>query len=393
MANIPSIKQLFSDVSSDLINKLDLSDNDLKKVLNAFSAVMAGQFKLAYLFLGGIQDELFPDTANTASNGGTLDRQGLIYLNRIRTPETSGYFQLEITGEIGSTLRKDITFKSNDDSLNPSQIYILDQEKTITTVPDFIEVRSIKGGSDVLLEVEDTLTITEPVIGIEKIVKVNTIVSQPLSEESVADYRADIIQSRQLEPQGGSRTDYRLWASDAQGVRLVFPYVKELEAGTVQVYVEATTEDSEDGLGTPTEALLNSVKDVIYFNPDDTLSINERGRIPIQATLEVLPIFLNPVDIEINNLDTFTSEIKASIKSNIEIYLKEVRPFVSGADLARNKNDILYSAKLQSVVTDTITSSNFFTEFNVLVNGVSQVSFSFSRENIPYLRNLTINGV
>ena len=56
--------------------------------------------------------------------------------------------------------------------------------------------------------------------------------------------------------------------------------------------------------------------------------------------------------------------------------------------LLRNKNDILYSARLQSVVTDVLDASNFFTSFEMRVNGVLLNSFQFGGANIPYLRNL-----
>jgi hypothetical protein len=71
--------------------------------------------------------------------------------------------------------------------------------------------------------------------------------------------------------------------------------------------------------------------------------------------------------------------------------LKSVRPFVAGGDLERNRNDILYAARLQSLVADVLSASNGFTTFDMFVNGALQDSFLFSRENIPYLRNLSIN--
>jgi hypothetical protein len=51
----------------------------------------------------------------------------------------------------------------------------------------------------------------------------------------------------------------------------------------------------------------------------------------------------------------------------------------------------LYSARLQAVVTDVISSSNFFVDFSMQVNGNDLSSYLFSKENIPYLRNLVFN--
>lgn len=390
MAQIPNLTQLYANIANDLRSKLNLSDNELKTVLDVFAGVISAQFKLTYLFLSDIQENVFPDTADTFENEGTLDRQGQIYLGRQRRPATSGLFNIQLTGDIGSTLRKDITFKANDDSLNPGQIYVLDAEY-ILSGSSIVEIRALEGGTGSLLDVGDTLTLTEPVIGVERVVTITEVTTEPLAEETVEAYRQAILDSIQLEPQGGSRTDFRLWASDAQGVRKVYPYVKENGAGTVQVYVEATTDDSSDGNGTPTTAILTAVTEVINLDPDDTLDINERGRIPIQATLEVLPIVITPVDVTVTGLNENSTEIQTSIENNVQEYLLSVRPYVAGADLARDKNDVLYSARIQSIVTDTINNDNFFQDIDVFVNGNAQTSFLFSRENIPYLRNLTFN--
>lgn len=385
---IPTIIQLYQNISNDFKNKLNLSDDELKKVLNAVSLVLAAQLKLNYLALSDIQNNLFPDTADSSANGGTLDRFGLIYLNRVQRPASNGVFQINIVGEIGSVLRAGLTFKSNDDSLNPGQLYILDTEHVMAAENETIEIRSVGSGVDYSLEIGNILTITEPVIGVEQTVSISAITTPPLAAESEASFRKSIIDAIQLEPQGGAKTDYRLWASDAQGVQNSYPYVKDSEAGTVQIYIEATEADSTDGFGTPDGSLLSTVEDVIEFDPDITKPLYERGRRPIQATIEVLPIVPNPIDVTITGLNENSAAITDAIQSNLKEYLKTVRPFVAGGDLARNKNDILYAARLQSIVTDIIDASNFFTEFDVFVNGVEQTSYLFSRENIPYLRNL-----
>ena len=351
MADIPTIRQIYETLSNDLRNRLNLSDDDLKQVLDAVNISLSGQLKLVYLRIGDIQNNIFPDTADTEFNGGTLERQGRIHLNRNRRPSTSGIFEVSVIAEDGSTLRQGITFKSNDDSKNAGNLYILDEEQNLTGVieDDVIEIRSLKGGTEMLLDVGDTLTITEPVIGVEKIVTVTAIIEQPLSAEDVEEYRKDILDSIQLEPQGGAKTDYRLWAADAQGVRLVFPFVKISSAGTVEVYIEATEADSSDGLGTPTATILAEVAEVIEFDPDTTIDTNSRGRRPIQATIEVLPVVPVPIDVTITNIDENSTDITEALRANLKEYLRNIRPYVAGADLARNKSDILYSARLGAV--------------------------------------------
>ena len=380
MRPIPTIQELRETLANDFKSKLNLLSNNLKKFLDAFSIVESAKFKLLYLYLQDLQNNIFPDTADLEANGGTLERQGRIYLNRNPRPATVGTFELSVTGESGSVLRSGLTFKSNENSLSPGQLYVLDLEYTMTGTDDVIEVRSLGTGSEFDLNIDDELTITEPVIGVNQLVTVSDVISQPQNGEDIEAYRQSILDAIQLEPQGGSKTDYRLWSSDAQGVKKVYPYVKNGDAGTVQVYVEAT-----DGDGVPSSGLISEVEEVIEFDPDESKPLNERGRRPIQATIEVLPIVLIPVTVTITGLSQDTPSIRSAIQNNIELYLSSVRPYISGADLARNRNDILYEARLQSVATDVLENSNFFTGFAITVNGNSVSSYQFDLGNIPNL--------
>ncbi len=394
MKPIPTIKEINTNIASDLRSKLNLIINYLKSTLDAFALVLAGQFYLVYLYLSDIQDNIFPDTATSESQGGTLERQGKIYMNRNPFPDSIGVFNLSVVGVAGSLLHSNITFKSNDDSLNPGEVYILDSDYTLIGTGDIIEVRSIGAGVIYNLNIGDQLTITEPVIGVDKTVMVSGIVTQPKAGETLDLYRQAILNAIQLEPQGGAKSDYRQWASDAQGVRLVYPYVRDVNTGIIDIYVEATLIDGIDGLsghGVPTTTILNDVTAVIEQDPDVTKPINERGRRPMQANVQASSIILVPVDITITGLNDGSLSVKDSIQSSITEFLYNVRPFISGADLLRNKNDVLYSGKVQSVVTDSLINGNFFNILDLYVDGTAQVSYEFTLGNIPYLR--TINYV
>ena len=88
-----TIIELKEQISKDLRNRLSISDDKLKKVLDALSGVLAAQFKLAYLGVEDAQRNLYPDTADTFENGGSLNRLGSIYLNRDIRPATSAIYR------------------------------------------------------------------------------------------------------------------------------------------------------------------------------------------------------------------------------------------------------------------------------------------------------------
>ncbi len=375
-------------LSNDFKSKLGLTTDYLKKTLEVFSLVLSGEFHLAYLYLSDIQDNIFPDRATTQEFGGTLERQGMIYMNRPPFPDSIGVFKASVVGVAGSVLRQNLTFKSNEATLNPGQVYILDSEYTLIGTADVIEIRSIGAGVDYNLNVNDNLTITEPVIGVDKTITITEVVEQPKAGETTELYRQAILNAIQLEPQGGSKADYIQWSTDAQGVRKIYPYVRDVDAGTIDIYVEATLVDSTDGKGTPSSSILLEVEDVIEMDPDITKPLNERGRRPMQADPNVVSIILVPVDITITGLNDSPTSVRDTIESSIIDLLYDVRPFISGADLRRDKNDILYSGKVQSVVTDSLINGNFFNTLDLYVDGNAVTSYEFTLGNIPYLRDL-----
>jgi hypothetical protein len=51
MREIPTLEEIKDTIANDLKTKLNLSDSNLKYVLNAMDSVLAAQFKLVYLYL------------------------------------------------------------------------------------------------------------------------------------------------------------------------------------------------------------------------------------------------------------------------------------------------------------------------------------------------------
>ncbi len=389
MKTIPTIKDIYGQIEKDLKNKLNLQDTELKLVVDAIASVFSGQIKLVYLYLYDIQKNSFPDTADPESEGGMLSRLGYIFLGRYPFPASDGYYTAIVTGIENSKLRSQLTFKSNDEALNIGKMFILDSEHTITESENIITIRSLDAGLGSLLSPGDQLNITEPVLGVDAVITIQNVVTRPTNPESTDDYRQKILDIIQIEPQGGSRGDYRIWSSDARGVKKVYPYVKENDSGTVQIYVEASSDNSIDGNGTPSLSLLQEVKNVIELDPDQTKPINERGRRPLQANVEVLPIIVRYVDINVSGLNDRSESEKTNFFNGLLNYIQTVRPFIQGADLDRNRNDILSSGKLQGIALDSLNKSNYFNAFTMYVDGQIETQFQFSRANIPVLREIT----
>lgn len=394
MITIPTLSQLYTDVISDLESEYSTSIPLFGKVfLRALAAVQAGKLKIYYLVIGNLQKNIFVDTAEPEIIGGTLERFGRVKLGRNPFPAQAGQYTVEVTGNIGSTVPQGTTFKSNDDSVNPGKLFVLDVAYILVATTDSITIRALEAGLESKLAVGDQLTATAPIAGVNKLVSVTTETVEPLAAEDTEDYRQKAIEAYQLEPQGGAASDYRIWAADAQGVQRVYAYARTGDSAEVNLYVEATVADSTDGKGTPSASLLSDVEDVVEFDPDTTKPLNERGRRPL-GVLEVhyLPITVKEITIEITGFVGLTGAIQTQIFNAVKARIDLIRPFVAGADVLEEKDDILSVNTIINTIL-TVRPGSVFGSVDLMVDAVSVPSWQFVNGDIPFLSSGAITYV
>jgi hypothetical protein len=390
MINIPTFTQLYNQVKADYEAELGVVLPAFgQNVLRVKAVVLAGQLKLFYLMVALTQKNIFVDTADPESIGGTLERFGRVKLGRNPFPAVQGQYLVSVTGSAGAVIPASTTFKSDDSSLNPARIYQLDTAYTLTGSTGNITVRALVAGIESKLQSGDTLTSTAPLANVNSSVEVVSESVQPLAAENIEEYRAKAIQAYQLEPQGGAPSDYIVWAADAQGVRKTYPYARDGFSNEINVFIEATEADSTDGRGTPGVAILNEVEEVIEFDPNTTQPLTERGRRPLGLfKANVLPVTTLAVDIEIVNYDGLTVEIQTQIFNSVKEAIRQVRPFVAGADVLANKNDILNVLKIAFMIQDAVPQS-VYESLSFMVDGTEYSTFVFQNGDIPYLNTIT----
>jgi len=383
MVRIKTTRELFDDIKLAIEAELGITIPLVGPVFTfAFAAVQAAKLRIFYLAISFLQKNTFVDTADSESIGGTLERWGRAKLGRSPFAAVQGQYEVEVSGDIGYTIPASTTFKSNDSALSPGKLFILDNAFTIATTPDTMTLRALEGGLESQLNVGDLLTSTSPLISATDVVEVTAETVTPVQAESLEDYRAITLESFRLEPQGGAGVDYRLWSRDAEGVANTYPYAKSGFPTEIDIYVEANLADSTDGKGTPTTAILDDVRDVIEFNPDTTLPLDERGRRPLTDNPNVIAV--TPLDVEIDIAgSTFTAAQESLIETSIINYVNTIRPIVDS--IPEDVDDTIRVNRIIFAIEDAVSGVSYGA-VTLQVDGVPIASsYQFQQGEIPFV--------
>lgn len=389
MRAIPTIEELVTSIRTDVESQFGISLPTFgKNFLRIFCIVHGAKLKLYYLAIGLVQKNIWPDTADPEALGGTLERFGRVKLGRNPFAARAGQYDLTVTGSIGAIIKASTTFKSDDTSLSPGFLFVLDNEFTMTATTDTITVRALTAGTESQLNLLDTLTATAPIALVDKTATVLAEAVEPLAAETIEDYRTKILNAFRLEAQGGAATDYRIWSADAQGVEKVYPYARTGYPCEINLFVEATIIDSTDGKGTPSAALLDEVEAVVEFNPDTSLALNERGRRPLQVVANFLPVTIKTVDITITSFVGIDAATEALLLTALTNMVQAIRPFVPAADIVADRNDIIDNNKVIGTIVGQKPGA-IFGSVDIQIDGISMLSYQFFNGDIPFLNSVT----
>ncbi len=380
MTTIPALITLYNEIISDLQTEFGIVISNFgKAVLRGFAATQAKKLKLFYLALGNVQNNTNPITAEPVAVGGTLERWGAVK-GLTQRPATQAQYTCAVTGTTGGVIPANTTFKSDDNSLNPGHLYILDNAYTMPGSSGSITLRALDAGNISLLAVTNTLTSTTPIVNVNSTATVSAIAVDPVEAETTEQFRARILEAYQLSPQGGAPADYRLWASDAAGVRTSYPYAASGAANEVDLYVEAFYADSTDGKGTPTSTIVTDVENDVETDPDTGV-----GRRPLGVfAVNVLPITPLDLTIQIDSGGTITIAQQATIISALQEAIYQIRPFIAGIDAVADRNDVISTYGIGRVIIDTI-GGVLISAIDLTVSGSPAVSYMFDNGEIPYI--------
>lgn len=373
MITIPTIATIKAQIIANINQEYGTSVNSVGKLfLNVLASVLAAMFKLQYLAVGNLQKNIWPDTADSAAVGGTLERFGLVKLGRNPSPAVAAQYVVSVTGTAGAIVDAESTFKSDDTSMNPGMLFILDSSYTLTGSGDTIILRALTPGTVSALANFNTLTSTAPIPNVGSSVSVQSTNVAPVDAETIPAYQEKVVQSFQLQPTGGSTADYVLWANEVGApLAAVYPYCSQTENNEVDLYIEEVASDSTDGYGTPGSPLIAAVAaSVEPQRPTGVYNVN------------YLPVVVSPVVITITGLTDPT--LKPVITEALTAYLAGVRPFIAGVQSLANQNDTISANTFIFAILSAAPAAKF-TSLSFTVDGASENSYTFDFGIIPYI--------
>jgi hypothetical protein len=96
-----------------------------------------------------------------------------------------------------------------------------------------------------------------------------------------------------------------------------------------------------------------------------------------------LPVEPLDVLIDIAGFQNLTTDKETLINNQLDKIISAIRPFVAGADVLENKNDILDINKVISAIISVVPGAIFST-VTLTVNGTPTLTYTFEGGEIPY---------
>lgn len=363
--NIPTIQQIYQQIIQDYENRLGVTFPTWgRNFIKVHAMVNAMIFYAIYLKNAFVYRNMLPDTADSTANGGTLERFGMIMLNRLPFRATQSQYSVLGTGAIGSTIPAGRTFTTQRNNV----IYTIDVPFVFTSVPTPFVIRSLTAGTETRLFPGDVITIVSPVTGVTGTFVVQAEVTEPTDAEPLDSYRAKILQAYRYRSRGGAAADYRFWAGQVVGVRNSYPYTG-VPLPNVNLYIE-----SETGDGVPSPALLTATE----------THVNQFR--PMGIYVHYLPVVPVLVAITVQGAQSITTTDQTLIYSAMEQYLREKRPFIESTDT--NRHDVVNLNEIIATIQD-VKPNVSLGNITVTFNGSQMASYMVNNGEIPKLDTIT----
>lgn len=215
-------------------------------------------------------------------------------------------------------------------------------------------------------------------------------------DETEAEYRARVRRGYGAKTQGGSLSDYRDWASDAEGVLSVYPYPSDDNPAHVLLYVSGNPSVYPGRVAD--RALCVRVGKCCTFDPatgkanrkpvTDVLDPNRDG-----TYLNVMPVSVVPFEVRVTGASGNVAAFAKRLREDAASYLLRREPFIRGlSDESENTGTILRNAFYGLAASAGAAAGAVFGEVSVLARGAEVSSYELGRGELCALSALVVDG-
>lgn len=307
----PPLSAIQDRVAADIEAELGVGPLAPRSALRAMGQAVAAQAHLLHGNVAWATTQILPTTAT----GEWLERHASLY-GVTRRVATRAVGEVRLQGAIGAIIPAGTRLVTND-----SRLY-----RTLV-VGEITPEANGSGSATILAEATEAgfagnilglgfLSLFEPVSGVLQNLTAPEGFAGGADREGDEDLRARILLRLQEPPQGGSRSDYEIWALEVPGVTRAWPIPNHNGPGTVSVTFAA---DNSPTGPIPSEGLVEQVREYI------------EERRPVTVTeLTVFAPEQVEIDLEIE-LSPNTAAVRAAVQTALSDLL--VTAFAPGTTL------------------------------------------------------------
>lgn len=368
-----------------------------KSFVKVLAKVLAGTYMTLYKQQAWIFLQLFVDSA-------TFDEVNVLghkirplvkwgELVGIGDPEDATQWEGTVTVTVTSVntyLMQGTQFKNS----ATGKIYITTESRLLANASETIPIKCAEAGTAGNLSVDDELQAVNALSNIDRKAVCAAVTTVATDSETAESYRARVRNRWRVQPQGGSLSDYRKWASEVGNVLQTYIYKDDDTASGVIIYVSADTDSR-----IPSAGLLLEVGEACTYDPD-----TGEARKPIGAVIDpandgtytnIKAVTVTDFDVKITGYseDEMTS-FTASCKSNIGAYFNEREPYVRGLTIDNARTDRISEVNVSAIVDSIAEGVNgYFTDVKIYKDDEEVSSYTLGRGELAKLNDLYINGV
>lgn len=372
-----------------------------KSFIKIFCKVFAGVFIVVYKLVGWYFLQMFPETADWQEvtilgvRLRPLVKLGVLF--GVGEPLVGVQWRGVITVDVltqdsvlysGTQLKSSITGK----------LYIVEETKTLLNLQESVSVICTEIGTAGNLEQNDIVNFVNPYGFIKTEAVVIDVTRVGLDNELESSYRNRVVNRFRLQPQGGALADYRIWASEVQGVLNVYPYNDKEQPGGVLLYVSGISDVYTDRI--PDAGLLKKVGEACVYDPET----GKATRKPLTAMLDpkndgsysnVKPVAVAVFDVVITGVSgIIPADFAQVVKPSLQNYFLDRDLYIRGVSDDNNRTNVISKNHVITVTNQIAVSVKaVFETAEIRKNGNVTALYTLDNGELAKLGTLTIDGV